>query len=58
MLQTDDTMVIYYCGNVLSGAWKFEGFIVLSRTKTLNPDREADISEIQAGLKIDEKDTC
>ena len=58
MLLTDDTVVFYYCGNVNLGAWKFEGFIVLSRTKTLNPDREADISEIMAGLKIDEKDTC
>ena len=57
MLLTDDTMVIYYCGNVID-QWHFEGVLVMSRTYELNPERQADVSRILAELEIDESETC
>jgi hypothetical protein len=52
----DDTFVAYYCGIVLS--WHYEGFLVLSKTTTVNPDREVDIQRIMADLEISESDMC
>lgn len=56
MLLTDDTLVVYYCGAVLS--WHFEGLLVMSKTKELNKDREADIAAILASLDIAEDELC
>ena len=42
MLLTDDTIAFYYCGQILD-QWHYEGLVVMSRTETMNPDREADL---------------
>lgn len=38
----DDTLMIYYCGDVLA-SWHFEGLLIMSKTTTLNPEREDDL---------------
>lgn len=53
---TEDSAVMYYCGSVMT--WTFEGLIVLSRTPTLNPEREADVAAVLASLEIDQADMC
>lgn len=57
MMLTLDTMAIYYCGNILD-QWRFEGFLVLSRFETMNPDREDDLKLILEDLEISEDDIC
>lgn len=57
MLLTEDTMVAYYCGDILD-QWHFEGLLVMSRTQTLNPEREADVSLILEDLGIKESQIC
>jgi len=52
----DETLVVYYCGSVLS--WNFEGLLIMSKTTTLNPDREVDIQRILADLEISETEIC
>lgn len=53
---SEDTMVAYYCGSVIS--WHFEGLLVMSKTKELNPDRMADIAAILVDLDISQDDIC
>ena len=57
MLLTDDTMVVYYCGNILD-QWHFEGLLVMSRTYELNPERETDVKRILDELEISESEIC
>ena len=34
LMQSDDTVVVYYCGELMT--WRFEGALVLSRSKTFD----------------------
>ena len=38
MHSSADTLMIYYCGDVLDD-WHFEGLLIMSKTPTLNPER-------------------
>ena len=51
------TMAVYYCGNILD-QWHFEGFLVLSRFETMDPEFEADLKLILEDLEISEDDIC
>lgn len=53
----EDTMMSYYCGDSLD-SWHFEGFVVMSRTMELNPDKMAVMDDILASLEIDQSDIC
>lgn len=53
---SEDTMVVYYCGSVIS--WHFEGLLIMSKTKELNPDRMGDIAAILADLDISQDEIC
>ena len=53
---SEDTLVVYYCGSVIS--WHFEGMLIMSKTKELNPEREADIAQIMADLDITQDQIC
>ena len=56
MYLDSETLISYYCGSVLS--WHFEGLLIMSKTMTLNPDREADIKRIMAELQITDDQIC
>uniref|UniRef100_A0A7S3I6F7 VDE lipocalin domain-containing protein n=1 Tax=Favella ehrenbergii TaxID=182087 RepID=A0A7S3I6F7_9SPIT len=57
MYQTEDTLVTYYCGDVLD-QWHFEGLIVMSKTTSLNMERMDDIRAVLASLDISEDEMC
>jgi len=57
MLLTEDTLVVYYCGNVLD-SWHFEGLLVMSKMTSLNPARQSDVNRILMGLEIAQDQTC
>ena len=57
MYASDDTLMVYYCGDVLND-WHFEGFLVMSRTFELNPDREADVLNVLVELEITDDEMC
>ena len=52
MYKTEDTLVTYYCGSVMS--WHFEGLLVMSKTTTLNQERAADVQAIVESLGFTE----
>ena len=54
---SEDTLIGYYCGNVLD-QWHFEGLIVMSRTFELNADREDELATILAELEITDDQMC
>ena len=56
MMSTEDTMVAYYYGEVLT--WHYEGFLVLSRSYELNPEREAEIAKFMEELGITSDEMC
>ena len=52
MHRDDDTLVVYYCGAVLT--WHFEGLLVMSTTTALNPAKAATVESIVTGLGFTE----
>lgn len=57
MHMSEDTFVVYYCGNILD-SWHFEGLLVMSKTPSLNPAKQDAVKQILADLEIAEEDTC
>ena len=56
MHSDEDTLVIYYCGDVLS--WTFEGLLVMSTTTALNPAKASMVESIVTGLGFTEDQLC
>ena len=56
MALSDDTLIAYYCGSVLS--WKFEGLLVMSQTTELNFEMEPVLQQVLDDLQIDASDLC
>ena len=57
MYQSDDTLVTYYCGDVLD-QWHFEGLIVMSRDGNFNEARTDDVQAVFDQLNIKASDMC
>lgn len=57
LLNEADTMMVYYCGDLLD-YWHFEGVLVMSKTMTLNPEREYEIAAKLNALKLTFDDLC
>lgn len=56
MLVEDNTMMVYYCGDLMS--WHFEGVLILSRYTTLEPDAYYSIQDQLAVLDLTWDDLC
>ena len=56
MYKTEDTLVTYYCGTVMS--WHFEGLLVMSKTTALNPAETANVQKIVESLGFTEDQLC
>jgi len=56
MHKDEDTLVMYYCGSVLT--WHFEGLLVMSSTTALNPDKAATVESIVTSLGFTDDQLC
>lgn len=51
-----DTQMVYYCGDLQT--WHFEGVLIMSKQKTLNPERIYEIGENLSLLGLSWDETC
>jgi len=49
-------VLAYYCGNTLS--WKFEGVMMMSKTREMNPASKAGLEKALAAVDLTFDDLC
>lgn len=56
MYRSENTLVTYYCGSVMS--WHFEGLLVMSKTTSLDEADQANVLQVITDLGFTEDELC
>lgn len=56
LINEEDTMLVYYCGSLMT--WHFEGVLLMSKTKDLNPLMYPLVTEKLEALDLTWQDLC